>query len=280
MTAPADDGSAGFTAAPMRARTAPADQTLSERHKAAVERLERIADLIVAELDLIYGEPDLEDSADAEPTLGAPEPMGAGGARLDQRRWADGYEADGQPDEREIDDDNEPSLGSVGNAHANAYQPQWTGGATSSDDRERDDSEAEASLGWAEGVDQSWLGASSEEIEYVLGSANPTTATDQTHWGDRNAGWGGGDAEEQCEDDGHDDDLEPDYDGEPDDDALCNWQDDGDQTVLVQHRVYIKPVPGRRPSWAKTSGDILPVRVLESSTGKRTIVRLGGGGLS
>jgi hypothetical protein len=58
-------------------------------------------------------------------------------------------------------------------------------------------------LGWAEAVDQTHRGSTSEDKEYSLGAANPHGwGGSQLHWGERNEGWGGGDAEEQCEDEG------------------------------------------------------------------------------
>ena len=100
-------------AGPRRAARAVVDHTLTERQRAAVERLEQLADDIVGRLDLIDRDPDLEDDGTAEPVLGAPEPQGGhvqrGYGRMDQRHWNDGA-----GDDREQDDEREPSLGSVG----------------------------------------------------------------------------------------------------------------------------------------------------------------------
>jgi len=188
---------------PRRAARAKVDYTLTERHRAAVERLEQLADDIVGRLDLIDRDPDLEDGADEEMWLGAPEPQGGyvqrGYGRMDQRRWADGGNND-----REEDTDYEPSLGSIGStASANSFpQTYWNAPGADCTDLEKADDDNEGSLGWCEGLDQSHLGSSSDEAEYDLGAANPSGRNDQTHWGERNAGWGGGDAEEQCEDEG------------------------------------------------------------------------------
>jgi hypothetical protein len=62
---------------PRRAARTPVDYTLTERHRAAVERLEQLADDIVGRLDLLDIDPDLEDGGEAEPVLGAPEITGA-----------------------------------------------------------------------------------------------------------------------------------------------------------------------------------------------------------
>jgi hypothetical protein len=104
------------------------DYSLTDRQRAAVERLERLADFIVGELDRIYGDPDLEDGGEAEPTLGATETR-------DQRLWSDGAN-----DDRELDDEREPSLGSVGsNANADlADQRRWATGGTGDLEEEHD----------------------------------------------------------------------------------------------------------------------------------------------
>ena len=104
------------------------DYTLTDRQRAAVERLERLADFIVAELDRIYGDPDLEEGAEAEPILAASEAM-------NQSRWNDVAS-----DDREQDDEREPSLGSVGsNANADlADQRRWASGCTSDAEDEHD----------------------------------------------------------------------------------------------------------------------------------------------
>jgi hypothetical protein len=78
----------------------------SNRQRAAVERLERLADFIAAELDRIYGDPD------AERSLGAI-------TALNQCRWSEGAS-----DDRGQDDEREPSLGSVG-SNATANQERW-----------------------------------------------------------------------------------------------------------------------------------------------------------
>ena len=92
---------------PRRAARAKVDYTLTERHRAAIERLEQLADDIVGRLDLIDRDPDLEETGDDEPVLGAPEPQGGhvqrGYGRMDQRHWNDGA-----GDDREQDDEREP----------------------------------------------------------------------------------------------------------------------------------------------------------------------------
>lgn len=47
-----------------------------------------------------------------------------------------------------------------------------------------------------------------------------------------------GDFENQSEDEGFDSDSEPDSDAEPDGGDWCNWQDEGDQTVLASLRSF------------------------------------------
>lgn len=68
------------------ARTLPDGDPLRIRLEAACDRLERLAAQIIADLDLVEGDPDLEDpdledGGDDEPSLGATE-------YRDQRRWA------------------------------------------------------------------------------------------------------------------------------------------------------------------------------------------------
>ena len=124
---------------PRRAARAVVDHTLTERHRAAVERLEQLADDIVAKLDLLDRDPDLEDGADEEMWLGAPEPQGGyvqrGYGRMDQSHWNDGAS-----DDREQDDEREASLGSIGsNANAELVdQRRWASGGTSDLEDEHD----------------------------------------------------------------------------------------------------------------------------------------------
>jgi len=124
-------------------------ETLLARQRAAVERLEALAALIVEKLD------ELGVDADLEPVLGAPElsPFWTTATfreGFDQTHWGE----EGDADEREASDDAEPSLGSLGSCftadHAN--QRRWA----------------------PDGVDSF-------------------------------------DLEEQCEDEGHDSDSEPDH---------------------------------------------------------------------
>jgi hypothetical protein len=145
-------------------------------------KLERAVDKLIAALDA------LDDDADLEPLLGAPEsppllfrPRGRPRAG-DQRVWADG----GDGDEREQDDDLEPSLATpVQGAHTDQrYQQKCMGS-----DLELDPSESEYTLGWAE----------SGSLTGKLGCYGP-----------------GDDREEDCEDEGAQcDDEGVDTDSEP-----------------------------------------------------------------
>jgi len=60
------------------------------------ERLEQAIENAIAALDAFDGD------ADAEPSLGAANPIGGFGSLVDQRRWADGAQ-----DDREDDGDDE-----------------------------------------------------------------------------------------------------------------------------------------------------------------------------
>ena len=94
----------------------------------------------------------------------------------------------------------------------------WAG---SSGDRE-EQVDHEHTLGRSENIDQTRYDPPSEDAEYDLGAANPSCRLSQIHWGERNEGWGGGDAEEQCEDEGQDSDREPDCDDEGHEQAKCH----------------------------------------------------------
>ena len=232
ITAPAAHEPQAGPTAPLDAPAVPVSLDEHRRHMmAALRHVEAIRDELIDQLDQIAGDPDLEDTGDDEPTLGAPETLGGFASikqgRMDQRRWVDGYH--GHDDEREVDPDYEPSLGSVGQGNDRFDQHYWNGLCSDSTDLEGDASLSEGSLGWPEALDQSRLGAGSEELEYDLGAPNPSGRMDQTHWGERNEGWGGGDAEQQCEDEGaqcddegHDSDREPSSDDEGDAQAPCH----------------------------------------------------------
>jgi hypothetical protein len=260
-------GSSTSTTAPAGAPSADVDRTLTDRMKAAVERLEGLAAEILAKLDALEGDPDLE------PVLGAPEVVAglasaAFRAQVDQTGWA----STGDVDEREPIGDDEPSLGSLCGCWTALSQERWSDGANGDEEEghdgrepssgeayqetriggrlidmeDNDKSDAECSLGWAETVDQSRLGSATDEIEYSLGAPNPTAYTDQTHWGERNEGWGGGEAEEQCEDEGaqcddegSDSDTEMGADAEPDQhDQVPNYEDHHSQLRPGYHGVY------------------------------------------
>jgi hypothetical protein len=97
-----------FTSEPPEAApTANVDHTLFIRQRVAVEQLEALAALIVAKLD------ELGIDADLEPVLGSLHGTAASGAFGNQERWAQGGTSDfeHQHDGREPDVDDEPSLG-------------------------------------------------------------------------------------------------------------------------------------------------------------------------
>ena len=144
ITAPAAHEPQASPTAPLEPSAAPVSLDEHRRHMmAALRHVEAIRDELINQLDEITGDADLEDCGDDEPTLGAPEIMGGAGGRLDQRRWVDGYH--GHDDEREIDADNEPSLGSIGsNADAeHANQSRWADGATSDAEEQCEDEGAQ-----------------------------------------------------------------------------------------------------------------------------------------
>lgn len=115
------------------------DHTLRDRMLAGVARLEALADEIIALLDELQGEPDLE------PVLGALElsphfTTQAFREGLDQRRWAD----TGDVDEREPTDDDEPSLGSLDSCGSTFPKvDRWAGGGSSDLEDEHDGREPE-----------------------------------------------------------------------------------------------------------------------------------------
>jgi hypothetical protein len=106
------------------------------------KRLEATVESLIALLDEIAGDPDLEEAGDEEPSLGWPE---RGPAAL----WKDVPQDDREADDSDDEDgaDAEPSLGSIGSGSAAVSQEWWAAGA--GDEREEDD-DREYSMGWPE----------------------------------------------------------------------------------------------------------------------------------
>lgn len=168
------------------ARTLPGEDPLRARLEAACAHLEAIAAGIIAELDLLVPDGELEPQGDDEPTLGAT-------TDGPQSWWA----WTGRQDLEEDPSDGEPWLGSVGHID----QRHWNAGGRR--DLEHDTADDEPLLGRSENVDQSKWDPGSDDAEYSLGAANPHGRLSQVHWGQRTlGGFVGGDAEEQCEDEG------------------------------------------------------------------------------
>ncbi len=185
------------------------DFALRDRMRAAVERLEALAAEIVAKLDAMT--PD----ADLEPALGAPEvhpakSLPAVRESLDQRQWAKG----GDVDEREPGGDEEPSLGSLGADGLWHSQDHWAGHKRDTHYGDRDlegehdgrepDQDGEPLLGAVEGETGSMGWSNTSGVrgeEYSLGS---TGTLDQRRWADHHdpSRHLMGDCEEQCEDEG------------------------------------------------------------------------------
>ena len=113
--------------------------------------------------------------------------------------------------------DLEPSLAFPEGGHATDSVLR-TGGSADLEDPNED----ERTLGRSENVDQTSYEVGTDDEEYDLGAANPSGRLSQLNWGERNEGWGGGDAEEQCEDEGQDSDREPDCDDEGNEQAKCH----------------------------------------------------------
>lgn len=132
--------------------------------EAALERLADLRDRLVAKLDA------MDADADLEPSLSA----------LDG--WDQRHRSDGPTDDREDDaGDLEPSLGSL--------------------DR----------------IDQrAWACGGCSDLEYEHDGREPCCEDEGA----------------QCDDEGIDADREPDC------DETCHWQDEGDQTTLIPHRVF------------------------------------------
>ncbi len=152
-----------------------------------LRRLARAAQTLIDLLDDLAGDPDLEDgaddeeTADDEPSLGAPERHVP---RKGQEAWADGRASDRWDVDLEIDgDEREPSLGSV-ERHPNPYpclgdrfdsQAHWASGAN--DDREDEHDGREPDVDDEPGADE----------EECLGA---TTCMNQDHaWQNHYTGW-------------------------------------------------------------------------------------------
>lgn len=121
------------------ARTLSADDPLRARLEAAVARLEGLADEIIATVDKLDGDPDLEEGCDDNSNLAG---IGPSDPRLDDA------EAD--------DADGEPSLGSQEGGHGGTY---WNRQGSSRD------GEGEPSLGWGANMSQLHLTTSPNDAE-------------------------------------------------------------------------------------------------------------------
>lgn len=143
-------------------RNAPTVAQLRVQMAAAIERL-------IAVMDALDGDSDLEDTADDEPSLTWPEDQDGGGRR--PVGWS--FETDL---EQEADD--EPSLGSLGGTGPGSTyfsQEDWWDGANDDTEDEHDGREPD--------VDDE----PSEDPEYELGA---TTAMNQDHaWANHYKGW-------------------------------------------------------------------------------------------
>ncbi len=160
--------------------------------------LERVVEKALARLDRMDGDPDLEDGADAEPSLcgvsASALTIGFGEYVTDDR------EGDGEsPGEA----DREPSLGSLG-LHETFDQRRWACGDMA--DREVDDGDREPWLGWSEPtcsvVTFPWGGQIVIRTFDPLDQSRPSVGQD--------------DREVECDDEGFDSDRESDSDAEPD----------------------------------------------------------------
>lgn len=107
------------------------------------------------------------------------------------------------------------------------------------------------------------LGAPEDHPSLFRPYLRPTNPGDQSHW-ERGAQ---DDREEECEDEGaqcedegvsglHDPDREPDHEWE-----TCHWQDEGDQSTLLPHGVFVRG-KSARPSVHQNVGAFIPVRAL------------------
>jgi hypothetical protein len=109
------------------------------------KRLEATIESLIALMDEIAGDPDLEETGDDEESLGWTE-RGPGSLGSD---GGDDREADDSDDED--GGDSEPTLGSIGSGSAGLSQQWWAAGA--GDEREEDD-DHEPLMGWSERCSQ------------------------------------------------------------------------------------------------------------------------------
>lgn len=192
---------------------------------------------MIAALDHIDGDPDLEADPDFEPLHGSREVQNPRRrSEVDQTLWAEG----GDSGEREPDADLEPSLGAPGGYYPGDDQRHWSAGG--GDDLEEDKSDFEPSeddeytLGRSENIDQTQFEVPANELEPSLGAS---AAVDQRRWGDRDSSaFPFSDLEEQCEDEGGAcEDEGWDSDREPDEGGMVLEYFGDDQTKIVTGRV-------------------------------------------
>jgi hypothetical protein len=126
----------------------------------------------------------------------------------------------------------------------------------------------ELPLGWSEGAgwehgSRSLPGSLGYNADYLEPSLGSLGVIDQRRWAEGGHGLVF-DGEEQCEDEGGacEDEGAITGDAEPDAGELCNWQDEGDQSVLRPLPV----TPGQQPTTARSPhqnvGGYIAVRVL------------------
>lgn len=153
-----------------------------------MERLNSLRASMVDQLDA------LDSDADLEPSLGFPEasdrPWWAG---MDEDDHGNGSDLEGEHDGAEPDVDDEPTLG-----RSEAIDQSRIEMGSAHED--------EWSLGWGADVDQRGVGVPRDKAIWFAEQ----------------------DTEEQCEDEGHDSDREP----EPSE--ACNWPDEGSQLRAFQ----------------------------------------------
>ena len=116
--------------------------------------LEQAVERLIALIDQLDTDPDLEDNGDAEedpdrePSLGSLD-------RVTQGRWSAGGSGIGGDHDLELDTaDDEPSLGSTCCLGNKSQEFSWGGDGAVTDEREMDQADDEPALGWSAAVDQ------------------------------------------------------------------------------------------------------------------------------